>query len=66
MEGRFIGKNIRLILDILHFAARQNLEGIALFIDFEKAFDSLEWDFLLKTLDTFQFGHELKSWVKIL
>ena len=39
---------------------------IALFIDFEKAFDSLEWDFLRKTLVTFQFGHEFKSWVKIL
>ena len=27
--------------------------------------NSLEWDFLLKTLDTFQFG-QFKSWVKIL
>ena len=50
----------------MHFTALQNLEGIALFIDFEKAFVSLEWDFPLKTLDTFQFGHEFKSWVKIL
>ena len=66
MEGRFIGENIRLISDILHFTARQNLDGIALFIDFEKAFDSLEWDFLRKTLDTFKFGHEFESWVKIL
>ena len=66
MEGRFIRENIRLISDILHFTAQQNLEGIALFINFEKAFDSLEWDFLLKTLDTFQFGHDFKTWVKIL
>ena len=66
MEGRFIGENIQLISDILHVTAQQNLEGIALLIDFEKAFDSLEWDFLLKTLDTFQFGPEFKSWVKIL
>ena len=66
MEGRFIGENIRLISDILHFTAQENLEGIALFIDFEKTFDSLEWDFLFKTLDTFQFGHEFKSCVKIL
>ena len=64
-EGRFIGENIPLISDILHFTAPENLEGIALFIDFEKAFDSLEWDFLFKKLDTFQFGHEFKSWVKI-
>ena len=32
MEGRFIGENIRLISDILHFTSQQNLEGIALFI----------------------------------
>ena len=66
MKGRFIGENIRLISNILHVTPEQNLEGIALFIDLEKAFDSLEWDFLLKTLDTFQFGREFKSWVKIL
>ena len=41
LEGRFIGENIRLISDVLHYTADQNLEGIALFIDFEKAFDSL-------------------------
>ena len=35
-------------------------------ISFEKAFDCVEWDILYKTLDTFQFGHEFKSWVKIL
>ena len=53
------------ISDMLHVMAQQNLEGLALYIDFEKAFDSLEWD-LLKTLDIFQFGNEFKSWVKTL
>lgn len=66
IEGRFIGENIRLISDVIDFTAEQNLEGIALFIDFEKAFDSLEWEFLLKALDTFQFGLDFKNWVKIL
>ena len=37
IEGRFIGQNIRKISDILSFAAEQNIEGIATFIDFEKA-----------------------------
>ena len=44
----------------------QDIEGIALFIDFEKAFDSLEWEYLFKTLDTFQFGSDFKTWVKTL
>ena len=66
VEGRFIGENIRLISDILTFTADQDIEGIALFIDFEKAFDSLEWEYLFKALDIFQFGPDFKTWVKIL
>ena len=66
VEGRFIGENIRLISDILNFTADQDIEGIALFIDFEKAFDSLEWEYLFKALDIFQFGPDFKIWVKIL
>ena len=41
IEGRFI----RQISDILSFAAEQNIEGIAAFIDFEKAFDSQNGNF---------------------
>ena len=42
-----MGEKIRVISDLLHFTAEQNQEGIALFIDFEKAFDSLEWVFIV-------------------
>ena len=67
VEGRFLGENIRMISDIImHFTAEQHLEGIALFIDFEKAFDSSEWAFLSKALDIFQFGNDFKNWVRIL
>ena len=38
IEGRFIGQNIRQISDILSFAAEQNIEEKAAFIDFEKNF----------------------------
>ena len=44
IEGRFIGQN---------FAAEQN--GIATFIDFEKAFDRLEWEFFVTDHRDFQF-----------
>ena len=63
VEGRFIGENIS---DILNFTADKDIEGIALFIDFEKAFDSLEWKYLFKALDTFQFGPDFKTWVTTL
>ena len=35
-------------------------------IDFEKAFDSLEWDFLLTSLSKFEFGPSLQNWIRTL
>ena len=37
---------------------------MALFLDFKKAFDSLEWNFIIKALETFGFGAPLIQWVK--
>ena len=33
-------------------------------IDFEKAFDSVKWNFLYKTLTSFGFGPSVVKWVK--
>lgn len=63
IRGRNIGENIRSILDIMSFTRAKNLPGILLFIDFEKAFDSLEWHFLKKSLELFNFGPDLIRWV---
>jgi len=66
LEGRFIGENIRQIADVLHFILDQNMSGIAVFPDFKKAFDSLEWDFLAKALETFNFGKKFQKRVKVI
>ena len=42
VKNRFIGKNIRLISDVIESYEEKNLPGMLLFIDFEKAFDSLK------------------------
>ena len=34
-------------------------------IDFKKAFDSIEWLFLFKTLKIFIFGENFINWIKI-
>ena len=34
----------------------QNLSGILLSLDFKKAFDTLEWPYVNKMLDTLNFG----------
>ena len=50
VKGRYIGENIRLISDIMDYASLQNLPGILTSLDFRKAFDSIEWPFIMKTL----------------
>ena len=57
VKKRFIGQNIRLIsLDVIERYQDSKIPGIALILDFKKAFDSIEWSFLFKALETFGFG----------
>ena len=65
IAGRFIGDNVRLAYDILKYAKNENKPGLLLQIDFEKAFDSLSWKFMDKVLRFFNFGTEIRQWVKI-
>ena len=43
VKGRYIGQNRRLLNDLMEFTESNKLPGMLLFIDFEKAFDTLEW-----------------------
>jgi len=65
VKGRYIGENVRLIMDIMSYTEEKNIPGVALFIDFRKAFDTIEWDFLLDSLNKFNFGPDVINWVKI-
>ena len=40
------------------------MPGILMALDFSKAFDSLEWSFLFKTLEKFNFGPSIIKWIK--
>ena len=64
VKGRYIGENVRLIYDLIHYAEKLNKKGIALFLDFKKAFDSIEWNYLLETLQPFNFDHDIQNWIK--
>ena len=66
INKRFIGTNIRAILDICDNIEANNDIGILLFLDFEKAFDTVEWSFLFSTLKKFNFGSQFIQWIQIL
>ena len=42
----------------------RDYQGIMTAIDFEKAFDSLNWNFLHKSLEFFGFGESFLGWIK--
>ena len=66
IKGRFIGTNIRLVEDTIHFTQVNDIPGILLAIDFEKAFDSLSWEYIYKCLEAFNFGPKFIQYIKIL
>lgn len=66
IEGRFIGENTRLVYDMLQYTEDQNIPGLLLLIDFEKAFDSLSWSFINKVLKLFNFGPSIRNWITVL
>ena len=43
-KNRFIGTNIRLVVDIIDYFNTMNNSGILMTVDFLKAFDSVEWN----------------------
>ena len=54
LKGRYIGQNIVTILDIIHHTEVQEIPALLISIDFEKAFDKLEWSFMFKCLEYFE------------
>ena len=45
IKGRYIGESIRIITD-MSITIKKNVPGLAVFLDFEKAFDSIKWCYL--------------------
>ena len=65
LKGRSITENICLINNVVSYTETKNIPGLLLFVDFEKAFDTIEWAFVEKTLHHFGFGSSLIKWVNL-
>ena len=57
---------IRTIDDIFEYTKVQQMPGLMVAFDFEKAFDSLSGTFLLRALRSFTFGNSFIDWVSVL
>ena len=65
VKGRNMSDAIRTLLDILDDTVSRHLSGMLMTIDFEKAFDSVNWKFLMKALKSFNFGESVIKWVQL-
>lgn len=62
LKDRFMAENTRLLYDMMHYLEEHDKTGLLLLIDFEKAFDSVDWNFLKKALRSFNFGPSICKW----
>lgn len=66
MKGRYIGENIFKLMNVMDYVDEENIPSMLVNIDFEKAFDSIEWSFILSTLRAFNFGEGIQKWIVVL
>ena len=52
------------IRDILFYCKKESLDLILLALDYTKAFDSVDFQFIFKVFKTFNFGEKFQSWLK--
>ena len=66
VKGRNIGESIRLIDDLMSYAEQENLDGLIFSADIEKAFDSVDHNFVFASLEKYGFGPDFIQWIKTL
>ena len=66
VRGRFIGENVALLRDVIHYASESGTPAAILSLDQEKAFDRVDWPFPFRVLGHLGFGPSFISWVRLL
>lgn len=64
MTERHITNNIRLVMDILDYSELIDDNGFILILDFYKAFDTVEHQFILQSLKKIGFGNYFTTAIK--
>jgi hypothetical protein len=62
IKGRYILESVVAAHEIIHDSAKNGLKGIILKLDYEKAYDRVDWDFLEEMLTSRGFGGKWIKW----
>jgi hypothetical protein len=66
VEGKSILDNVFMAQDSLSWAEESNQDLVLLLLDFEKAFDRIDWNFLFSAMDHIGFSNTWIKWVRTL
>ena len=66
VPGRTIQDGILKIYNIIKHADEHDIEGLILSVDHKSAFDVIEWDYIFKTCEAFNFGSNFVNFLKII
>jgi hypothetical protein len=66
VPGRDIADNVLLHLEEIDYLQEQRLPGCILFLDFEKAYDRLDRDWLFQCMSAMRFPAGILRWVQLL
>ena len=64
MQGRNILDGVAVLHETVHEMHRKKINGVISKIDFEKAYDKVNWHFLQQTLGMKGFSTEWSTWVR--
>jgi hypothetical protein len=64
LKGRFLVDGVMVVNEIVDMAKKTGRSCLILKVDFEKAYDSVEWSFLDYMLGRFGFGEKWKKWIR--
>ena len=66
LKGRDISQNVRRICDVMEFSRIKNLAAVIILLDFEKAFDRVDYDCLYKSFEYFGYGKKFIEYIRLM
>ena len=66
IKHRLIGNNVMDLYSVISAAEENNEEAILILLDIEKAFDTINWTFIIQVLESLSFPESFLKWIKIM